>query len=389
MAVIVTPASTAAALAAKAATATIPIVFVTGADPVKIGLVASLNRPGGNATGISDIGVELAAKRLALLHELLPGAARFAALVNPNNPGITDPFVAEVQTAASAIGRQIEVVTAGTNSEIDTAFATLVKKRADAFLISSDALFVTRRVQLLTLAARHAVPAMYHRREFAEAGGLMSYGSDLADQFRQTGVYAGRILKGEKPADMPVQLPTRFELVINLQTAKTLGIDSSGHACRARRRGDRVRPQLVKMTVGQSHAAITPTLVRRVSRSPPRFVSSIFPSSVSIDTADKRTYHEHRLIRLGLLYPERIGRDADRRRKNVVPPRASWWSAGRRRTPTSLGCARRIATARGGPSQGSPGVPRKHPGASRRSISLACKGEGKRERATPGARKSK
>jgi putative ABC transport system substrate-binding protein len=192
---------------------------------VKIGLVASLNRPGGNATGISDIGVELAAKRLALLHELLPGAARFAALVNPNNPGITDRFVAEVQTAGSAIGRQIEVVTAGTNSEIDTAFATLVKKRADAFLISSDVLFVTRRVQLLTLAARHAVPAMYHRREFAEAGGLMSYGSDLADQFRQTGVYAGRILKGEKPADMPVQLPIRFELVINLQTAKTLGIE--------------------------------------------------------------------------------------------------------------------------------------------------------------------
>jgi putative ABC transport system substrate-binding protein len=225
VAVIVTPASTAATLAAKAATATIPIVFVTGADPVKLGLVASLNRPGGNATGISDIGVELAAKRLALLHELLPGAARFAALVNPNNPGITEPFVAEVQTAASAIGRQIEVVTASTSGEIDAAFAALVKKRADAFMISSDILFVTRRVQLLTLAARHAMPAMYHRREFAEAGGLMSYGSDLADQFRQTGVYAGRILKGEKPADMPVQLPTKFEFVINLQTAKTLGIE--------------------------------------------------------------------------------------------------------------------------------------------------------------------
>jgi putative ABC transport system substrate-binding protein len=225
VAVIVTPASTAATLAAKAATATIPIVFITGADPVKLGLVARLNRPGGNATGISDIGVELAAKRLALLHELLPGAARFAALVNPNNPGITEPFVAEVQTAASAIGRQIEVVTAGTNGEIDAAFAALVKKRADAFMISSDSLFVTRRVQLLTLAARHAMPAMYHRREFAEAGGLMSYGSDFADQFRQTGVYAGRILKGEKPAEMPVQLPTKFEFVINLQTAKTLGIE--------------------------------------------------------------------------------------------------------------------------------------------------------------------
>ena len=223
--VIVTPVSTAATLAAKAATATIPIVFVIGADPVKIGLVASLNRPGGNATGMSDIGVELGAKRLALLHELLPGAARFAVLVNPDNPFITEPFVTGLQTAALAIGRQIEVASASTNSEIDTAFATLVQKRADAFLISPDALFVTRRVQLITLAARHALPALYHRREFAGGGGLMSYGSDLADQFRQTGIYTGRILKGEKPAEMPVQLPTKFELVVNLQTAKTLGIE--------------------------------------------------------------------------------------------------------------------------------------------------------------------
>jgi putative ABC transport system substrate-binding protein len=223
--VIVTPVSTAATLAAKAATATIPIVFVIGADPVKIGLVASLNRPGGNATGISDIGVELGAKRLGLLHDLLPTAMRFAVLVNPDNPFITEPFVKELQTAASAIGQQIEVVTASTNSDIDTAFATLVKKRADAFLISPEALFVTRRVQLLTLAARHALPALYHRREFAEAGGLMSYGSDLTDQFRQSGVYIARILKGEKPAEMPVQLPTKFEFVINLQTAKALGLE--------------------------------------------------------------------------------------------------------------------------------------------------------------------
>ncbi|MFL5099648.1 MAG: ABC transporter substrate-binding protein [Xanthobacteraceae bacterium] len=223
--VIVTPVSTAATLAAKAATATIPIVFVIGADPVKIGLVASLNRPGGNATGMSDIGVELGAKRLALLHELLPGAARFAVLVNPDNPFITEPFVTGLQTAALAIGRQIEVASASTNSEIDTAFATLVQKRADAFLISPDALFVTRRVQLITLAARHALPALYHRREFAGGGGLMSYGSDLADQFRQAGIYTGRILKGEKPAEMPVQLPTKFELVVNLQTAKTLSIE--------------------------------------------------------------------------------------------------------------------------------------------------------------------
>jgi putative tryptophan/tyrosine transport system substrate-binding protein len=222
--VIVTPVSTAATLAAKAATATIPIVFVIGADPVKIGLVASLNRPGGNATGISDVGVELGAKRLGLLKELLPAAARFAVLVNPDNPFITEPFVTELQTAASAVGRQIEVVTASTNSEIDVAFATLMKMRADAFLISPEALFVTRRVQLVTLAARHTLPALYHRREFTDAGGLMSYGSDLTDQFRQTGIYAGRILKGEKPAEMPVQLPTKFEFVLNLQTAKTLGI---------------------------------------------------------------------------------------------------------------------------------------------------------------------
>ena len=225
VAVIVAPGSTPAALAAKAATSIIPIVFTSAADPVKIGLVSSFSRPGGNVTGISDIGVELGAKRVGLLHELLPGAARFAVLVNPTNPSITEPFVTEVQTAASAIGRQIEVVTASTKGDIDTAFATIVNNRSDAFLVSTDALFLTRRVQLLTLAARHAVPAMYFRREFAEAGGLMSYGSSLTEQFRQNGIYAGRILKGEKPADIPVQLPTKFELVVNLQTAKTLGID--------------------------------------------------------------------------------------------------------------------------------------------------------------------
>jgi putative tryptophan/tyrosine transport system substrate-binding protein len=225
VAVIATPGSTAATLAAKAATTTIPIVFVIGADPVKIGLVASLNRPGGNVTGINDIGVDIGAKRLGFLQELLPRATRFGVLVNPDNPSITESFVTELQMAASAIGRQIEVVTASTNADIDTAFATLVKKRADALLNCPDALFVTRRVQLITLAVRHALPALYHRRELAEAGGLMSYGSDLPDQFRQTGGYVGRILKGEKPADMPVQLPTRFEFVINLQTAKTLGID--------------------------------------------------------------------------------------------------------------------------------------------------------------------
>jgi putative ABC transport system substrate-binding protein len=224
VALIVTPGSTVATLAAKAATATIPIVFLSAVDPVKTGLVASLNRPGGNVTGVSDIGVQLAAKRLSLLHELHPAAARFGLLVNPSNPGITEPFVAEVQTAASVIGRQIEVAAAKTDIDIDKAFATLVNKQMDALLVSTDALFVTRRVQLVTLAARHALPAMYFRREFAEAGGLISYGSNLTDQFRQIGIYAGRILKGEKPADMPVLQPTQFELVINLPTARAIGI---------------------------------------------------------------------------------------------------------------------------------------------------------------------
>jgi len=209
VAVIVTPGSTVATLAAKAATATIPIVFSVGTDPVKIGLVASFNRPGGNATGINDFGVGLGAKRLGLLHELLPRAARFGVLVNPDNPLVTESIVAELQTAAQAIGRQIEVVAARTNGDIDTAFATLVEKRADALLPSPDPLFVTRRVQLITLAVRHALPALYHRRELAEAGGLMSYGSDLPDQYHQAGVFVGRILKGEKPSEMPVQLPTR------------------------------------------------------------------------------------------------------------------------------------------------------------------------------------
>jgi putative ABC transport system substrate-binding protein len=224
VAVIVTPISTAAAVAAKAATATIPIVFVIGADPVKTGLVASLNRPGGNATGVVDIGVELGAKRLGLLRELLPGAVRFAALVNPDNPLITAPFITEMQTAAAAIGRQIEIVTAATKSGIDAAFATFVKIRVDGFLISPDVLFVANRGQILTLAARHKIPGMYHRREFAAEGGLISYGSSFADQFRQTAAYAGRILKGASPADLPVQQPTRFELIINVKTAAALGL---------------------------------------------------------------------------------------------------------------------------------------------------------------------
>ena len=224
VAVIVTPNLIAAALAAKAATATIPIVFGGGFDPVQAGLVASLNQPGGNVTGISFMSVETGGKRLGLLHELLPGAARFAMLVNPTNPN-AEPNITEARAAASVIGRQIEVLAASTNRDIDTAFGSLVQKQADALLVSPEPLFTTRRVQLVTLAARHAVPAIYYIREFAEIGGLMSYGPNVADQYRQVGVYSGRILKGEKPGDLPILRPTKFEFVINLQTARALGLE--------------------------------------------------------------------------------------------------------------------------------------------------------------------
>jgi putative tryptophan/tyrosine transport system substrate-binding protein len=223
VAVIATPGGPYAVLAAKAATTTIPIVFSTGGDPVQSGLVASFNRPGGNVTGVASMNVELGAKRLGLLHELLPGAARFAVLVDPTSPA-AESITTDAQAAASAVGRQIEVLTAGTNREIDTAFASLVQKRADAVLVGPHPLFNNRRVQIVTLAARHAVPTIYTNREFAEVGGLMSYGASQTDQFRQVGIYTGRILKGEKPADLPVMQPTRFEFVINLQTARTLGI---------------------------------------------------------------------------------------------------------------------------------------------------------------------
>jgi putative ABC transport system substrate-binding protein len=221
--VIVAPLSTPAVFAAKAATTTIPIVFGTGGDPVKLGLVVSLNRPGGNLTGVSVLQVEIAAKRLGLLHELLPGAARFAILVNPNN-SLTKTLIVDARAAAATIGRQIEILTATTNRDIDTAFASLLQKRIDALLVSPDRLFLDRRVQLATLAVRHAVPAIYPVREFAEAGGLMSYGTSFVDTYRQIGIYTGRILNGEKPADLPVVQATKFEFIINLQTAKALGL---------------------------------------------------------------------------------------------------------------------------------------------------------------------
>jgi putative ABC transport system substrate-binding protein len=222
--VIATPSSTPSALAAKAATTTIPIVFYVGGDPVELGLVASLNRPGGNATGISSLSAELGPKRVGLLHELLPRAARFATLLNPNNQQSASA-VSKIRTAAAAVGLAIEFLPVASSSDIDNAFAEIVQKRTDAVMINPDVLFSTRRVQIVVLAARHVIPTIFGFREDAEAGGLMSYGSSLADNYRQAGVYTGRILKGEKPADLPVQQPTKFELIVNLKTAKALGLE--------------------------------------------------------------------------------------------------------------------------------------------------------------------
>ena len=210
VAVIATPGSTPASLAAKAATTTIPIVFAIGSDPVAMGLVASLNRPGGNVTGVSFQSVELMAKRLGMLRELAPGANRFVALVNPNT-AYAEAEVKDLQTSASALGLPIEILRAGTGREIDAAFAHLVQNPGGALLVGPDAVFNNRRAQIVTLAARNALPAIYFAREFAEIGGLMSYGPNVVNAFRETGIYVGRVLKGEKPTDMPVEQPTKFE----------------------------------------------------------------------------------------------------------------------------------------------------------------------------------
>ena len=216
--------STAAAFAAKAATTTIPIVFLVAEDPVRLGLVASLARPGGNATGINFFSLELAAKRLELLHELVPTATRVAVLVNPANPMNAESTVRDIETAARAMGLQIQVLNASNGREIDAAFTSLARDRPDALFVGGDQLFSVRRVQLVQLAARLAVPATYSARHFTDIGGLMNYGTNTADLYRQIGVYTGRVLKGAKPADLPVEQSAKFELVINAQTARMLGL---------------------------------------------------------------------------------------------------------------------------------------------------------------------
>ena len=214
---------TPAALAAKAASSTIPIVINVGIDPVQIGLVAGLNRPGGNVTGSAALTVEVAAKRLEVLHELLRTSAAVALLVNPNN-NLTEPETKVMRDAARSLGLQLHVLDASTEGEIDAAFEKLIELRAGGLLVGADAFLINQRDQIVALAAHHAVPAIYGVREFATAGGLMSYGLDLADLYRQLGIYAGKILKGAKPADLPVQQVARVEFVINLKTAKTLGL---------------------------------------------------------------------------------------------------------------------------------------------------------------------
>jgi len=225
VAVIVTIGGDSSALAAKAATATIPIVFASGSDPIRSGLATSLHRPGGNSTGVSTFIVEMEAKRLGLLRELRPHAMTTAALVNPENISQVETQVNDIQSAARSVGQEITILNASTIGDIDSAFARLAQMRADALSVAADPFFFTRAAQLVVLAARHAIPTLYSRREFAAAGGLMSYGSNINDSYRLLGVYAARILKGEKPGDLPIQLPTKFELVINLSSAKALALD--------------------------------------------------------------------------------------------------------------------------------------------------------------------
>jgi putative ABC transport system substrate-binding protein len=224
VALIVASPTAVTVLAVKTATTTIPIVFLVSDDPVKIGLVASLARPGGNLTGVNFFNTELASKRLEVLHDLVPTATRIAVLINPDNPGSVAAVSQAVESAGRAIGLQIQIIHASNSREIDAAFAAMARERPDALFVAGDSLFNARRQQLALLAMRHAIPASFSSRDYPEAGGLISYGADVTDAYRQAGVYAGRVLKGEKPVDMPVVQSAKFELVVNMQTARILGI---------------------------------------------------------------------------------------------------------------------------------------------------------------------
>jgi putative ABC transport system substrate-binding protein len=224
VAVIVAPANTTSAVAAKKATSTIPIVFGISDDPTKLGLVASLNHPGGNATGINYFLAELGAKRLGLIHELVPGAARIGLLANPSNP-VTEAITKDVTQAASVLGVTVRLVHAREPSDIEPAFAILVRDHVQALMIAPDTIFNNRRVQLVTLSTRHGIPTIYNVREYVEVGGLMSYGTNITEMYRAVGLYTGRILKGARPAELPVLQSTKFEFVINMQTARALGLE--------------------------------------------------------------------------------------------------------------------------------------------------------------------
>jgi putative ABC transport system substrate-binding protein len=226
--VLIAAAGAAPALAAKAATTTIPIVFSTGADPVQAGLVASLHRPGSNVTGVANLGVELLGKQLEMLHEMVPSATTVAGLVNPNFPA-SEVQAKDLQAAAIKLGLQLHVLHASADRDFDTVFETIARLRVAALVIAVDAFFISRKDRIIALALRHAVPSIYYLREFAASGGLMSYGTSVTDGYRRVGIYAGRILKGEKPADLPVQQSTKFELIINLNTAKAFGLTVPFH----------------------------------------------------------------------------------------------------------------------------------------------------------------
>ena len=267
------------AFAAKAATSKVPIVFSISEDPVGLGLVASLARPGGNLTGVNFFSTELAAKRLEVMRELVPGAARVAVLVNPANAMRAAATVRDLQAATSAMGLQIQVLNAGTSHEINAAFATFVRERPDALFVGTDPFFSSRRAQLVNLASRHAVPATYSGRHYCEIGGLMSYGSDTVDALRQVGAYAGRILKGAKPADLPVVQASKFELVINAETARMLGLEVPAALARPRRRGDRMIRRREFITLLGGAAAAWPLAARAQQGERVRRIGVIMPAS--------------------------------------------------------------------------------------------------------------